>query len=297
MGTDCQIIFRAPSEKQARAFETQAVAWVQDFEARYSRYREDSMISAINRAAGKAWVEIDHELESLFALCDHYHWSTGGVFDPTTLPLIQLWNYQAETPRVPADDEVSRRMAWVGWQRVQRQPGRVHLPVAGMALDIGGIGKEYAVDRVLEMSQRFGIRDILVDFGRDIRASGEAPSGGAWSVGLEHPLDPGRCWGGVLVTHRGVATSGDYHRGFEVDGVRYSHIIDPRTGRPITNQCHSATVIAPTCTEAGVLATAALILGAEAGLELIERSCFAQGCIWQGHERHQTPRFQSHLIP
>jgi thiamine biosynthesis lipoprotein len=297
MGTHCQIIFRAPSRKQATAFRDQAVSWVADFERKYSRYREDSMISEINRAAGSDWVEIEPELESIFALCDHYHWSTQGVFDPTTLPLLKLWNYQVERPTLPGEDEVEHSMSLIGWQRVQRKPGKVHLPLAGMALDLGGIGKEYAVDRVMEQSRAFGINDILIDFGRDIRATGEAPQDGAWSVGLEHPLDQGRCWSGVLISNRAVTTSGDYVRGFEIDGVRYSHIIDPRTGRPVANRCHSASVIAPTCTEAGILSTTALILGPGEGLKLIERSCFAQGCLWQGEERHHTTRFASYLIP
>ncbi|MDB6137847.1 MAG: ApbE family lipoprotein, partial [Verrucomicrobiaceae bacterium] len=266
------------------------------FEARYSRYREDSLISAINRAAGAGWVDTDAELESLFALCDHHHWSTGGVFEPTALPLQRLWNYQAAQPRVPGDDEIAQALKQVGWDKVLRRPGKVCLPEAGMAIDLGGIGKEYAVDRVIEQSRPFGITDILVDFGRDVRASGQAPQGGPWRVGLEHPAEVGRCWGGVQASNRAVTTSGDYLRGFEVGGRRYSHIIDPRTGRPVANGCHSASVIAPTCTEAGVLSTAALILGAEEGVRLIERSCLAQGCVWQGDALHETQRFAACLV-
>ena len=297
MGTDCQLIYRAPSRKQAVAFRDAAVAWVADFERKYSRYREDSLISAINRAAGGDWIETDAELESLFLLCDHYHWSTGGVFEPTALPLQRLWNYQTEQPRVPTDAEIEAAMKLIGWPQVQREPGKVRLPEAGMALDLGGIGKEYAVDRVIEQSRPFGITDILVDFGRDVRACGQAPQGGPWRVGLEHPTDVGTCWGGVQVSNRAVTTSGDYLRGFEVDGRRYSHIIDPRTGRPIANGCHAASVVAPTCTEAGVLSTAALILGKDEGVRLIERSCLAQGCIWHGDTLHETQRFAACLIP
>lgn len=296
MGTDCQLIYRGPSRKQAVAFRDAAVAWVADFENKYSRYREDSLISAINRAAGADWIETDAELESMFALCDHYHWSTGSVFEPTALPLQRLWNYQAEQPRIPADDEIETALKLVGWHRVQRAPGKVRLPEPGMAIDLGGIGKEYAVDRVIEQSRPFGITDILVDFGRDVRAGGQAPQGGPWRVGLEHPTDPGRCWGGVHVSSRAVTTSGDYLRGFDFEGRRYSHIIDPRTGRPIANGCHAASVVAPTCTEAGVLSTAALILGHEEGVRLIERSCLAQGCVWQGETLYETQRFASCLI-
>ncbi len=296
MGTGCQIIFRASSRKQGAAFRDAAVGWVAEFERKYSRYREDSMISAINRAAGDGWVWADAELESIFSLCDHYHWSTGGVFDPTALPLQRLWDYKAERPVIPSDKAIEAALSLVGWNQVEREPGRVRLPAPGMAVDLGGIGKEYAVDRVIEQSRPFGIIDIMVDFGRDVRASGVAPDGGPWRVGLEHPLDPGTCWGGVRASNRAVTTSGDYLRGFEIEGRRYSHIIDPRTGRPIDNGCCSASVIAPTCTEAGALSTAALILGAEQGLRLIERSGLAQGCVWQGGARHESHRLAACLL-
>lgn len=296
MGTDCQLIYRAPSRKQGAAFRDAAVAWVAEFERKYSRYREDSLISCINRSSNE-WMPADAEMESMFALCDHYHWSTGGVFDPTALPLQRLWNWQAETPRLPSDEEIAATLRLVGWHKVERRPGGVRLPEAGMAIDLGGIGKEYAVDRVFEQSRPFGINDILIDFGRDVRGGGQAPQGGPWRVGLEHPSDVGRCWGGVRMSNRAVTTSGDYLRGFEFEGRRYSHIIDPRTGRPIDNGCHSASVIAPSCTEAGVLSTAALILGREEGLRLIEGSCLAQGCLWQGDTLYETSRFAACLLP
>ena len=295
MGSACQMIFRAPSRKQGMAFRDAAVAWVTNFEQRYSRYLEPSLISEINRAAGIEWVAIDGELESIFALCDHYHWSTAGVFDPSSLPLLRAWNYQVETPTVPADETIARALALVGWQKVQRRAGAVFLPTAGMAIDLGGIGKEYAVDRVLEQSAPFGIIDIMVDFGRDVRGKGQAPSGGTWRVGLEHPTQPGQVWGGVYAANSAVATSGDYLRGFTFEGQYYSHIIDPRTGRPIANGSQAATIVAPSCTEAGVLATTTLILGCDEGLALVERSTFAQGCLWQNGTRRDTSRFTTAL--
>lgn len=296
MGTQCQIIFRAPSQKQATAFREASIRWVEDFERKYSRFRADSLISEINREAGVRWVETDAELESMLSLCDWYHWSTGGVFDPTALPLIRLWDYHEERPVLPSEAEIERARELVGWSKVEKKAGGIFLPVAGMSIDLGGIGKEYAVDRVLEMSAQWGVRDIMVDFGRDIRVAGESPHRGGWRVGLEHPDDPGRCWGGVLVRERAVTTSGDYLRAFELDGRRYGHIIDPRSGRPVENGCHSATVIAQSCTEAGVLSTAALVLGQKGGLALISQSCLAQGCMWKNGERMATARFGDFVI-
>jgi FAD:protein FMN transferase len=296
MGTQCQVIFRAPSQKQAAAFREAAINWVTEFERKYSRFKTDSIISEINREAGVRWVETDAELDSMLSLCDWYHWSTGGAFDPTAMPLIKLWDYHSDQPVVPTDAEISRARELTGWSKVERKPGSVSLPQAGMSIDLGGIGKEYAVDRVIEQSAQWGIREIMVDFGRDIRVAGESPHRGGWRVGLEHPDDPGRCWGGVLVNERAVATSGDYLRGFEIDGRRYGHIIDPRTGRPVENGCNAATVIAQSCTEAGVLSTAALILGRKEGLALISQSGLAQGCVWRNGERMQTARFGDFVI-
>lgn len=295
MGSACQIIFRAPSRRQAVRFRDTAVNWVRSFEQRFSRYREDSLISEINRASGLHWVRTDDELESIFALCDHYHWSTAGVFDPSTLPLMRVWNYQAESPRVPSDSQIEDAMKLVGWSNVQRRRGEVFLPQKGMAIDLGGIGKEYAVDRVFEQAAPFGISDIMVDFGRDVRGGGISPGGGPWRVGLEHPTNVGQCWGGVFASNSGIATSGDYMRGFEYEGRYYSHILDPRKGRPIANGSQAASVVAPSCTEAGILATCALILGPENGVPLVERSTFAQGCLWQNDTRHQTSRFAALL--
>ncbi len=296
MGTQCQIIFRAPSQKQAAAFREAAIGWVTEFENKYSRFKGDSLISEINREAGERWVETDAELDSILSLCDWYHWSTGGVFDPTALPLIRLWDYRKDSPVIPTDAEIAAALELTGWSKVQRKSGGVFLPRAGMCIDLGGIGKEYAVDRVLEMSARWGIREIMVDFGRDIRVAGQGPHGGGWRVGLEHPDDPGRCWGGVMVNDRAVATSGDYLRAFEIDGRRYGHIIDPRTGHPVANGCNAATVIAQGCTEAGVLSTAALVLGQKEGLVLISQSCLAQGCVWRNGQRLETARFDDFVL-
>jgi thiamine biosynthesis lipoprotein len=165
-----------------------------------------------------------------------------------------------------------------------------------MGIDLGGIGKEYAVDRIFEQSRQWAIKDIAVDFGRDLRVRGEPPEGGEWRVGLEHPLDPQRCSGGVAVSDRAVATSGGYARSFTVDGKSYIHILDPRTGWPVDNGCQSVSVIAPTCTEAGILSTTAFILGREKGLPLLEQAIHVEGCVWAGGEMFATRGLQKYWI-
>src|SRR3954470_10244619 len=135
LGTVCEVQYAAPGgEAQARGFETAAVNWVNAFEAKYSRFRPDSLVSRINATAGREWVPVDAEMEALLKLCDTLHFMTQGVLDPTSLPLIQLWNWKAEHPRIPSADEIAATRRLVGWKKVQRAPGKVFLPEPGMAL-------------------------------------------------------------------------------------------------------------------------------------------------------------------
>lgn len=296
MGTTCEVqYFAAEGDAQARGFESAVLAWVTAFEAKYSRFRPDSLISRINAAAGRSWVEIDADAELLLQLCDTLHGMTHGVLDPTALPLLRLWNYQAEQPRVPSPDEVSRARALVGWKKVQRSAGRVFLPDPGMALDFGGFGKEYAVDMAAQIARQRGITAALVDFGHDLQAVGAPPGRSAWHVGLEDPNAPGRTAGSVGLSNRGVASSGDYLRCFRIGTKRYGHIVDPRTGSPVANGCLQATVIAPSCLQAGALSTAAFVLGVPHGIQLIESCPGAEGMILTDRVRAQTRGFFNYV--
>ena len=293
LGTTCEIQYAVPTGRgRAVAFEQAAVAWVQAFEAKYSRFRPDSLVSRINRAAGQAWVEIDEDMERLLKLCDTLHFMTQGVLDPTALPLIHLWNWKAANPRVPSAAEIAAARCLVGWTKVQRRPGGLFLPETGMALDFGGFGKEYAVDFVAQIARDHAIDDVLVDFGHDLRALGAPPGRPAWHIGLEDPRRPGTVSSSVaLGGSRGIASSGDYLRCFQFEGRRYGHIIDPRTGCPVANGCSQVTVIADTCLQAGVLSTTAFVLGVSAGLELIQASPGAEGLIITDQTRAQTRGF------
>ncbi len=279
MGTRCRMVYRATSRAAADRLRVAAFTWLAWFEETFSRYREDSLVSRINAAAGGAPVPVEPAAEELFSVCDWAYWVSGGLVDPTVLPLLRLWDYKAGTPRLPAPERVQVARALLGWKRVERQPGSIGLPLAGMAVDVGGVGKEYAVDRVVELARTHGIEDVLVDFGQDLRVHGEPPEGGAWRIGLERPSDPGTCWGGVAVMDRAVCSSGDYHRCLEVGGKRYGHIVDPRTGYPVSHGVRGVTVVAPACTEAGTLCTAAFVLGPVEGLALLESQYQAEGCM------------------
>jgi len=297
LGTRCEVQYAAADAARAAAFEHAAVTWVQRFEAKYSRFRPDSLVSRINTAAGRAWVEIDAEMEQMLDLCGSLHFLTGGVLDATALPLLRLWNYKAEQPRVPGDEEVAAARRLVGWSKVQRAPGKVILPEPGMALDFGGFGKEWAVDIVAQIAGEHGIKAALVDFGHDLRAVGLPPGRPAWHVGLEDPQRPGTPRGSIAISGgQGVASSGDYLRCFMVNGRRYGHIIDPRTGRPVANGCLQATVIAGSCLQAGVLSTTAFVLGVTEGLKLIQSTAGAEGLLVTPETRAQTRGFWQYVV-
>lgn len=297
LGTTCEVQYAPPGNLSHSAeFEHAAVAWVQAFEAKYSRFRPDSLVSRINRAAGREWVEVDAETEQLLELCDTLQFMTQGILDPTALPLIHLWNWKAEKPRVPAAAEIASALRLVGWSKVQRTPGKVFLPAAGMSLDFGGFGKEYAVDVVAQIAEDHGVSNALVDFGHDLRALGAPPGRPAWHIGLENPERPGTSWSSVgLGGNRGIASSGDYVRCFKIDGRRYGHIVDPRTGWPVANGCSQVTVIAGTCLQAGILSTAAFVLGVTQGIELIQSLPGAEGMLLANGARAQTRSFYQYV--
>ena len=297
MGSACQLLYKSGSLENAGEFHRDMLSWLKAFEARYSRYGADSLICEINRNAGEGWVDVDAETDKLFALCDSAVSMSHGCFDPSALPLIQLWDYKASRTNIPDAEAVNEALSYVGWSRVEREKGKIRLPGKGMGIDVGGIGKEYAVDMVVAMALEHGIDSILVDFGQDLRVLGESPDGESWRIGLEDPSDPGRCWSGVALQEGAVATSGDYRRNFIFNGKRYGHIIDPRNGYPVSNHGLAVSVIAPLCTTAGVLATTAFILGPDAGLPLIGNQYGAEGCIVESTGRRETQQFNRYYLP
>lgn len=294
MGTECRVHGHGAALAVIQDFFREVLTWVAGFEARYSRFIPDSLVGRINAAAGEHWVELDAETDRLLTFCNELVFFTRGAFDPTALPLIKLWNWKAQPFEIPSTEAIHAACELVGWRKVQRRPGGIFLPQRGMALDLGGIGKEYAVDCVLNLALDYGIPNVLVDFGQDVRVRGAAPDKPHWRIGLEDAHHPGQCWASVAVQDHAVASSGDYLRRCEISGQRYGHILDPRTGHPVANGCRAVTVIAPSCTIAGVLSTTAFILGPQEGLRLIESHSAAQGSITTETVRLHTRKFHEY---
>jgi len=257
----------ANDERQARRAADAAIADVRRIEAKYSRYREDSVTARINRGAGGEPVPIDDETAALLRYADRCHRLSGGRFDLTSGALRRAWNFRAATPRVPDAKTLEEALAFVDWPAVERDERSIRLPRTGMEIDFGGVGKEYAADRAAAIISECAIAHGLVNLGGDVRVVGPQPDGGPWRVGIRHPrphrADSDEAIAGVDIVEGALATSGDYERYFEQNGRRYCHVIDARSGRPVAHW-QSVSVAAPLCVVAGSCATIAMLLEAEA---------------------------------
>ncbi|HZX27271.1 MAG TPA: FAD:protein FMN transferase [Telluria sp.] len=267
MASDCEVMLPAPDRAAAERLARCAIDEVRRIETKYSRYRPDSIVSRIGAAAGQDWVEIDVETAGLLGYADALFQSSEGLFDITSGVLRRAWNFRVA--RVPDDAELAPLLELIGWDKVERRPGAVRLPLAGMELDFGGFGKEYAADRAAAMLAAQGVRHGYVNLGGDLRALGPQPDGSPWQIGIQDPRNEANTIAGLPLANGALATSGDYERFMEVDGQRYCHILDPRTGWP-RGHWRSVSVLAPLAVAAGSYTTIAMLQG-ERGLEFLDR--------------------------
>jgi len=259
MGSPNELQIWHDDERRARMLADTAIADVRRIEAKYSRYRADSVTARINGAAGAAAVAIDAETYALLGYADRCHRLSAGRFDITSGVLRHAWDFRRSPPRLPDETEVAAVTALIDWPSVEWSPRSVRLPRRGMEIDFGGIGKEYAADRMATICHDSGAPHTLANLGGDVRAAGPQPDGSPWRVGISHPRQADAIMATVEIDGGAVATSGDYQRFFDLDGRRYCHIIDARSGRPVTHW-QSISVLAPLCVLAGSCATIAMLL-------------------------------------
>jgi thiamine biosynthesis lipoprotein len=257
MGTPCDIQLFAQNETQAKRASDLAIADVRRLEQRYSRYRADSFLSAINRVAavgGK--ITVDAETSGLLNYAETCHLQSDGLFDITSGLLRQAWRFDGDC--LPDSSQIHALLAKVGWHKLRWQAPTLHFPVPGLEIDFGGIVKEYAVDRAAVLCQSAGIRHGVINLGGDIKIIGPRADDSPWLVGIRHP----RNVADVLTTlplHSGaLASSGDYERCIIVDGIRYGHVLNPKTGWPV-RQMAAVSVVADFCVVAGSAATIAML--------------------------------------
>ncbi len=261
MACPCEV--RVETDDEALALNVGKVVQVEAgrIEAKFSRYREDSALSRINASGGQQ-VTVDPETAHLLDYAANCHALSDGLFDITSGVLRRVWKFD-RSDRVPTPAEVDALLPLVGWDKVLWRSPYLTLPEP-MEIDFGGFGKEYAVDMALMKAAEITDRPVLVNFGGDLRVSGPLGGGTRWRIGLESVEEAGEAAASLEVATGALATSGDARRYVLRDGVRYSHILDPRSGWPVKNPPRSVTVAAPTCLEAGLLSTLAMLQGDEA---------------------------------
>jgi len=257
MGTPCDIQLFANSQTQAKQIADLAIADIQRLEARYSRYRPDSFLSEINRAAAVGGsIEVDTETAGLLDYALTCHEQSDGLFDITSGILRQAWRF--DLGKLPDEETIQYLLKKIGWHKVRWQNPVLEFTVAGMEIDFGGIVKEYAVDRSAASCWSQGIRHGVVNLGGDIKIIGPRADGSPWRIGIRHPRQQNDLLDMVSLHQGALASSGDYERCILIDGVRYGHILNPKTGWPVKHLA-AVSVVSDFCVIAGSASTIAML--------------------------------------
>lgn len=274
----------------------------------FSTYREDSEINRFGRfaRAGEPF-PVSGDFHEVMTTAKRVHALSGGAWDGTVRPLVDLWGFGPSRPvgEPPAPERIAALLADVGFDQVEVQPGALVKRRASLTLDLSSIAKGYGVDQVAKVIRDGGFRDFLVEIGGEVYGAGSRPDGRPWRVGINRPraeAAPDEIYRVAPLRDAAFATSGDYRNFFVRDGVRYSHVLDPRTGRPVSNGVVSVSVLAPDCTLADGLATAVMVMGVDPGLALLERLEGVEGLVVvetkDGRlEDHATGGFRSEPPP
>lgn len=272
MGTFAHILVIADSPQQGHSAIEAAFAEIRDIESRMSDYDPNSLLSQVNREAFAAPVPVDDDLFEVLAASLHYSRLSGGAFDISVGPVVQLWRQAKITGQAPTPEQLQQAQQAVGWQNLMLDddPRTVRFAKDGMFLDLGGIAKGFAVDKALDILRTAGLKGGMVDIGGNLRCFGMPPHNAThWLIGLQDPIHPENVLLRLKMDDRAVATSGDYQRFVIIDGQKHSHIVNPATADS-ARDLSSVTIITDTAMAADALATAVSVLGTEKGLALIE---------------------------
>ncbi|CAA6818093.1 MAG: Thiamin biosynthesis lipoprotein ApbE [uncultured Thiotrichaceae bacterium] len=237
-------------------------------EQKYSRYLPSSPLSIINNAQGKI-TNIDSETYHLLTLANVLWQESGGMFDISSGVFRKIWNFDQQ--HIPTQTQINEQLKHVGWQHIEITEQQITLPV-GMQIDFGGIGKEYAADRCAAIAHQSLGNSVMINLGGDIVAKGPRADQRPWEIGIETKEGGGKIWKTIPLTTGAIATSGDVYKAIIHEGKRYGHIINALTGYPVIDSPSTVTIAAPSCTEAGILSTLAMLKGS-----LAENFLQAQG--------------------
>jgi thiamine biosynthesis lipoprotein len=275
MGCPCEVQLFASSRAQALRVVSLIVADIERLEERYSRYRDSSLISTINRIAHEGGsLAVDEETASLLNYAKACHDESDGLFDITSGILRRAWRF--DLGRLPNQEEIDVLLEKVGWRRLKWRPPTLEFLTPGMELDFDGIVKEYAADRAGSLCLENGVEHAAINLGGDIRIVGPRADGSPWRIGVRHPRRTADVAKSLRLYRGALATSGDYERGMVIDGVRYGHILNPRTGWPVQGLA-SVSVVADLCVVAGSASTIAM-LREEAGPAWL--AGLGSPCLW-----------------
>jgi thiamine biosynthesis lipoprotein len=274
MGTQFKIIVYAADESSAKQAVKAAFARIAELDAIMSDYRPASELMQLCKKAGGAPVHVSDDLFTVLARAQEVSKRSDGAFDATVGPVVRLWRRARRTHKLPDAEDLAKARSLVGYEKMRLDPRAqtVQLLKAGMQLDLGGIGKGYAADAALAVLKEHGITRALVAASGDIAVSGPPPDAEGWRIGIAPLTDPDSKPSRYLLLHdAGVSTSGDAEQYVEIDGKRYSHIVDPKTGIGLVGRM-SVTVVAPNDTTADSLTKVVALLGPERGLRVIDET-------------------------
>jgi len=259
MSAPCELQLYSSNQAHAAYAAEAVIRDVARIEQKYSRYRSDNLMFHINQAARQGVsVEVDDETAGLLDYAQACYQQSDGLFDISSGGLRNIWDF--DSAQIPAERLITQQLETIGWDKVSWNQPLLEFKVAGMELDFGGIGKEYAADRAVSICRQLDVTAGLVDLGGDIGVIGTHPDQRPWRVGLRDAHNPSTVSGIIQVTVGAVATSGDYQRYMLVDGKRFSHIFNPLTGWPVDSLA-AVTVVADHCIVAGSACTIAMLKG------------------------------------
>jgi thiamine biosynthesis lipoprotein len=264
MGCSCELLLDTTDPSISSQQLTLALEEVERIEKKYSRYRKGNIVDEINSSPGKR-ITVDDETAAILDFADQCYAMSEGLFDITTGILRKIWQFEGSEATLQAE-ELARLRTRMGWDKVSWKRPTLELP-SGFEIDLGGICKEYAADKILALLRQRHPISTLVNLGGDIAAAGTR----LWSVGIEDFRHPGQVAKTVHIRQGGIATSGTTKRFVKVKGETYGHILNPKTGWPVKNAPESVTVAAKTCTEAGFWSTLAVLHGEDAEAFLKEQ--------------------------
>ena len=270
MGSACEVVLASHTQNEAESMAKLAIDEVLRIERTYSRYTTDSIIAKINQQAGCGAVQCDDETWALFQFASQLFDKSDGLFDITSGVLRQAWDFK--NPEVPSSQKLEALLPLVGWEKVVLQDQSIALPLAGMEIDLGGFGKEYAADRAAQVLKEKGVTHGYVNLAGDMRFLGPKPTGEPWMIGIQDPRALDQVVATLPITMGGLATSGDYERYFELNGQRYCHVLNPKTGMPVS-YWRSVSVTSPATVVSGCTTTMAMLKEAE-GLAFLQATGF-----------------------